>query len=387
MFRIITSLFLFFALATTGFSQSDTTSNDSSPLIIEDCETMAIESQKQLIKTDFYEPDQLLENLEIWSAGCGEVEPIQRMRILIKINQKQLEESDYRKYITNQIEKFKDRVVTSGESDYQKVYESHEGYFSYVPLNGTFDAKTKEIAKQLLVQQEEGTAAYTFALLFSEDIDKFESEISSEDNALHDAYMDSQPDNNEDEVYEGDEWVGAKLGLELGRWMPDKKLSKFFSPSPYLGLKGGGSFNDNWSVDVNLLLIILVQDENYRITTVDSIQTTDSDVIFSITTALVRTQHLGKNWFLDGSAGIGVNGMNTDIRHPVAEDEEVDEDNEYHTLFTFDFNIGFMIRKELKNSHSIGINCTYHYAPYGLDKRLVDVFGDQSLRLGIGFIF
>jgi len=276
-------------------------------------------------------------------------------------------------------------VITSGEADYQKVYESHAGYFSYVPLKGTFDAKTKEIAKQLLVQQKKGTAAHTFTLLFSEDINKFDSEISSNENEVHDLYMSTRKEETENDDFE--DWVGtARIGFEFGWWMPDEKLSNFFHSSPYLGVKLGGSFNENWSVDFNALLMVLVQDENYRINVQDSIQVTDSDVIFSLSLALVRTQSLGKNWFLDGSAGIGANGMNTDIPLPFDEEDE-DDNNEYNTLFTFDFNVGFMVRKQIKYGRMLGINCTYHYTPYGLDKRLVDVFGDQSLRVGLGFMF
>ncbi len=383
MTRIITSLFLLFTFSVLGFSQEDTTNIESVTPIIEDCKVVAFNSQKEMIQTEFYETEKLSQSLGTWSAGCGEVEPIQRMKILIKINEKKLTESDYRKYIVNQIEKFKDRVITSKESDYQKIYEAHEGYFSYVPLLGTFDVKTKEIAKQLLVQQEKGTAAYTFALLFSEGLDEFDDEISSDDNELYEIYMSSRKE-PEEEDYD-DDWDGSvRLGIELGWWMPDQKLSEFFHSSPYLGLKAGGSFNENWSVDINFIMMFLVEDQNYRINASDSIQLTDSDLIFSITAALVRTQKLGKSWFIDGSVGIGANGMNTDI--PLPEDE-AEDDNEYNTLFTFDFNVGFMIRKQLKSNHMIGINCSYHYAPYGLDSRLVDIFGDQSLRVGVGFIF
>ena len=384
MTRIITSLFLLFTLTVTGFSQEDSTGYDAISSVVEDCQTAAISSQTKLIQTEFYETEKLIESLEKWSTGCGEVEPIQRMRILIKINQQQLTESDYRKYIINQIEKFKDRVITSKESDYQNVYEAHEGYFSYVPLRGTFDAKTKEVAKQLLEAQEKGTAAYTFALLFSEDIDAFDAEISSEENELYEIYRSSRVQEEEDDY--GDDWDGSiRLGGELGWWMPDEKLSEFFHSSPYLGIKIGGAFNDNWSVDFNANMMILIKDEDYRINVQDSIQETDSDLIFSITAAIVRTQKLSEKWFLDGSAGIGVNGMNTDIPLPVDEESE-DDENEYNTLLTFDFNVGLTIRRKLQN-HMLGINCTYHYTPYGLDRRLVDVFGDQSLRVGLLFMF
>ena len=376
---------MLFVIVNIGFTQTDTLNNESVNPMIDDCETAAITSQTKLIQTEFYETEKLNENLERWSFGCGEVEPIQRLRILIKINQKLLTESDYRKYVINQIEKFKDRVITSGESDYQKVYEAHAGYFSYVPLKGTFDAKTKEIAKQLLEQQEEGTAAYAFALLFSEEINKFESEVLSEDSDLHELYISSKQEISE-ENYDHDIDEAARLAFELGWWMPDKKLDVYFHSNPYIGFKLGGLVHENWGLDINLALVFLIQEENYRINVQDSIQETDSDLIFSISAALVRTQHLGKNWFLDGSVGIGVNGTNTDIRIPEDERDE-DDNNEFYTLFTFDFNVGLMVRKQLKNGRKLGIGCTYHYAPYGLDNRLVDVFGDQSLRVGVSLMY
>ncbi len=355
-------------------AQEDSTLNDVLYQPIENCEVVAVNSQNEILKLDFNKRDRIRQILNIWSEECGEAEPIQRLRILIAIYEYELEVSDYENYVLEQIEKFRDRVAIAQDEDYQDVYEEHKGYFSYVPINGTFDVMTRELALVLLPAQEEHSPSYSLALLFTEEMEAFDDEISSNNNGLY------------DEIESGTahyKWSQRpRLAVEAGWWIPDTQLSKFFNSGPYLGFKGGYPFNSTWAVDFNIFVFIPAGKEPYRVNIQDSIRETRSDVFLSIGLGITRSHYFKESLAIDGSFGMGVNFTDTDIAK-----DEFAEELEYYSLVTFDFNLGVMLRKKISRNHSIGLSAGYHFVPYGINDRLVDVFGDQSFRLGLAYFF
>lgn len=82
--------------------------------------------------------------------------------------------------------------------------------------------------------------------------------------------------------------------------------------------------------------------------------------------------------------------MDTDIEKPEEEwtyDQNGTVSNRYYGVETFDLNLGAGFRKRIFRTNSIGMELSYHFAPYQIDEDLVSNFGDQYVSLAFVYLF
>lgn len=109
--------------------------------------------------------------LDFWAKHCTMREPLLRAQILLSILSSELSEEIYDSTILDYVDTFIVRIRLSKEPNYKTIYEYHERYFGYIPLNSSFDTYTKEIAES--ITDFDNNLEMLFSLLLSEKIDEF----------------------------------------------------------------------------------------------------------------------------------------------------------------------------------------------------------------------
>jgi len=373
------SILLILFLSTIVYSQNDSILNKRLNKTVVNCETIAFNSQAMLPKYDFSQIDSIIKILSIWEKECGNVEPIIRLKILLDIKQKKFIDTAYENYITNYIYIYKNRISETKRHNYNEIFEYNKGYFSYVPLKSKFDEWTKNIAENLLVAQRKGTSEYLFCLLFSEKTDLFYEEIKSKEYKRNYVKITVY-----DEKYET--WQkGMVYNAIIGVWIPIGNLSNTFSISPNIGFRAGFTFKNAMRFDIGVNVRIHTNSKPFEINADNAITQVNSNTGITGGLWFTKEYRLKNKIMIDAIGGIGVGIIDTDLKK--ANPNPDDDSSDYYSITTADFSLGVNIRKRIFIKHSVGLNISYHFAPYNLDDKLVNNIGNQFLTTNLIYRF
>jgi len=317
-------------------------------------EIIAYNSQKKITNFTIDQSKEIKEVLKIWEKEFGEIEPILRVKILSDIYNDSYIDDSCKTYTNNYISKYTDRYYASQEENYNTIYIQEKGYFDHVPLMGLFDAWTKATAVKLLSGQEEGSSEYLFCTLFSDDIDGFYDLIYSKkykQNKVRKTFYKSEIQNEN------------ILSFSAGTWIPKGKLSYYFNPSPYLGLKAGYEIYENVRIDFDMNLCIFSDSETFQIED-DSIMNAEGDFYISLGGLFTKEYIFFGDYYLDINAGIAFGILNTDQGYYSYDAEYDTESYVPYNITAGDYSAGFTIRRMLDTRSSFGFNIMYHLTPF-----------------------
>jgi uncharacterized protein YqkB len=335
-------------------------------------------SYNQLSELNILEIERISKILYNWEVICGENEPIARIKILLHIQNNKLDENLIAKYVTDYIYTFKDRVTASNSDNYKAIYAHYSHYYSYVPLKSNYDKWTKSIAQDLLQKQNEGTSEYLLCLLFSEQVDVFYKKIKSRD------YKDNFIKNA---IYQEkyDTWQrGMNYSIIAGAWFPIGKLSHTFDISPIFGFRGGFTFAKSLRFDIGFNLRVQNQQKPILIEGNNQINEVKSKTGLTGGIWATKEYRINNKVMIDAIVGLGVGILDTDLKKVNTQNTD---NNKYYGVETADFSLGVNFRKRIFMKSSIGINISYHFSPYQLDKVLVNSIGYQHLTTALIYRF
>lgn len=170
-------------------------------------------------------PDSVQNLLDYWSAVCGDLEPLQRARILYHLK--------YRTY--------KDTVLTRNITGHMQVYSyqmAKKGHkapgdtvlFSQMPFN----AYTKQLAKELVSQYPKGSVEYALADFYGNEnthiYGQIQDSVFVHEDTLTAAYTRAV------NAYLSPIWIHTSIAA--GTWIPNGGL-KPLGTHPELALQGG----------------------------------------------------------------------------------------------------------------------------------------------------
>ena len=345
---------------------------------ITDCEVVATNCQKMVVKYSITECDSFLRILDIWEKYCQYVEPVERVKILADIFKKQYSDSVYEEYIKYEIKNYEDRIKASADTGYFGIYEQYKDYFNYVPLNGKFDKWTSGIASNLLREQSPGSSEYLLCLLLSGKTKAFDSIISAKKQP-----NDFIRETLNNKVYT--DWnTGFIFKITSGMWFPLGKLAGKFKSSARFDFDASIPVRENIRVEFNTGIGILLNKEEISIHVEDSVFDVKSHFCWTLGLRLTKEFRLGRKIYFDYSPGIGVGLMDTDLKKP---EKNSDGSNEFYSLATVDIVFGVAFRTVILKKKSIGLNFEYHYSPFNFDKKLEKDIGNQYLTAGLLYRF
>jgi len=360
------------------YSQNDTILSSILKNPGDNCEMIASNCQRILPQYNISQIKSIKEILSIWEIKCGEVEPIIRLKILLDIAERVFVDKKYEQYVTESIYVYKNRVSASKKENYIGIFDYRKSYYSFVPLRSKFDEWTKSIAQKLIKEQKTGTSEYLLCLLLSEQIDDFYKVLKSKE--YDENFIKTTVYN---EIYET--WqIGMIYNVIIGAWIPIGELSNTFSLSPLIGFRAGFTFNGSVRFDIGVNIRLQNQNKPFLINANDTATEVNSKVGFTGGLWLTKEYRLRNKVMLDAIVGLGIGFIDTDLKK---NNPNPDENEKYYIIETADLSVGMNIRKRIFMRNSIGLNLSYHYAPYNLDKELITNIGNQYLTTSIIYRF
>ena len=371
--------FVFFSLFSFNLTaQSDSILLKKLNRPIKNCEVIAYNSQELITQFKVNQIDSINPILKIWENYCGETEPILRIKILMAISLGLYRDSVHDDYIKEYISKYKYRKAVSEESKYAEIYEGQKGYFDYVSPGGLLDNWTKQTALDLIMIQKKNTSEYLFCLLFGGEIEAFDKSLNSkeyENNYVSQTLVEKRYHT----------WNrGITFTLLSGVWVPLSKLSETFKPSPQFGLAFGLPVAKSTRIDLGIVLAILANDKNFDLRVENTIKSANAKVCVTFGGWVTREFRVSKSVFVDAIGGIGLGSIDTNLKKPKQANDNQDY---YYGVDTADMSIGTSIRKRVFTKSSVGVNLSYHFAPYKLDDKLVNDIGSQFSTISLIYRF
>jgi len=374
----ITLVIIAFVYCQISFSQTDSAFIEKLNQPIENCETIATNSQKLISKYSISQKELIKQVLRVWEVACGSTEPIRRVKILLDISENSFSDTAYTSYFNNHIFDYFDRINAAYKEDFKEIYELNKEYFNYVQLRSEFDDWTYNIAQQLKKEQRNGTSAYLMCVLFSEDIKTFDNEISSS------AYQKSHIRKTMDDAVYNSSQDNASFVARVGVWMPIGKLGWRFSMSPLIGIGGHFPITKKYSIEMGANFTFWNNNKDIVVYLEDSFQNIKSKYGGTYGLWLHREHSFNNQYFVDGVVGIAYSNMGTGVEKSKTDEEEA---TAYYHIGTVDLSIGLNVRKRVFKRHNTGINLVYHFRPYNIDKRLETKLGQHSFSISLFYRF
>jgi len=359
-----------------GYSQSDTSLLKRLNRPIKNCEIIATNSQEIISLFNYEQFDSISQVIKFWKNECGNIEPIQRIQILLDIQSNRFNDTVYNDYIKEYIYKYEDRISTAKDDKYREIYESNKGYFDYVPLNGKLDEWTKSMALKLLDRQRLGTSQYFYCLLLSNQFEQFDNELYKKENSNN--YLRKKIEEENHNTFTNE----MSFTLVSGTWIPFGKLSHTLHVSPLIGLYGSLPIQyKNFRIDFGLMLKIPVNYQKVKINVNDTIIDASCRYGSIFGGQLCYQYPLNDKLFLDGMYGIYVDNYFTDIKKP---NPKSDNDDFYY-FGTVNMTFGLGIRKSISKKSSLGTNINFHFLPYNTDKILITDLNGNAMTINLIF--
>jgi hypothetical protein len=367
-------------IAKPGFSQNDSLLLKQLSKSVTNCERLTLNAQRIITEFSINQTDSIYKVLQIWESQCGKTEPVERLKILSDIQQDKFVDTAYKTYILQLVTKYKNRITSSKQDNYRQIFEFDKAYFDYLPLRSNFDSFTKEIAQDLLSKQRKGTSEYLFCILFTDNFEEFNNLLNSHE--YENSYFYKSVYSEIDKNYYNSWTTRMNFKLSSGIWLPVKKLSETFKISPQIGAFFGYQLYNNFYLDLGIFIRPLINDENFDLNTNNTANSVNGTVCLTFGVWLYNGFKLNKNLFMDIIGGIGLGRIDTDLKRPEQYSDDVDK---YYGVSTYDASVGINLRKRIFEKSSIGLNLSYHYAPYNNDNLLKTQLGNQFLTMSIIF--
>jgi hypothetical protein len=352
--------------------------------VVVDCENIAFNCQEVISNYLIDETDSIQAVVDFWKKNCGISEPVRRVELLLAISTGIFTDTAFADYEDRFAQEYYQRQQYSGYDNFQMIYQNQKASFGFVPLRSALDNWSVAVADQLLNRVLLNSPEHLYCLLLSNRLEEYDK--SSKSKEFRHTYAFQKRESLSLEVWRN----GYSGGFSLGMWVPVLKLSETFSNSPELGLRFSVPVGQDFRLEAMALVRIFVHDEDFQFFAYDSVYTTDGDISCFLGFSLKKEFFISPELALNLNAGLGLAYIDTDIEKPEEDwtyDQNGNTTSRYYGVESFDLMLGGGFRKRIFNTNSIGMDLSYHFAPYQIDKDLVTNFGDQYVSLAFVFMF
>lgn len=321
--------------------------------------------------------DSLVAALVAYERLCGTGEANARLNLLLLLAEGRLPEELLQAYYDNHLTKFYDRRTAALWADPETLFDQHQGYFEFIPLQGNFDRFTRSWALALLDSQPNPSDGRLLCLLFSGAYGDFGQERSQF------KYRNSFTSRYFKEKY------GLLYGWEiekeirLGAWQPLGLSANFYHPSPLLYFNVGIPLKNPWIIDVGGGLLLPQHKQLLQIAA-DSLTTAKTQIGLQLAASLRYRITQNSRWRLGAYAGMGYTNLFTNqTRSPR---EEYDEPRPY-SVGALDLFAGLQLHRMWGERRAIGLFVEAHHAAFGFDPVLLSQLSNAYLQWGLSYRF
>lgn len=295
----------------------------------------------------------------IWLVNCPSLERSMRFSLVLDLLESDIDTDKINEYYQQHLHRF--RYLFSPEVDQERGWTSYR----HAESHAYYDLWTQSVALDLIEQYEFGDDEYLLCLLFSGDFRAF-------DKALRKKPYRNLPVKNHDDAGRG---TGLFV-LGIDYWSPIGKAADIFNPSPRFKLGYGGEVHDKVRVDLSVAFTRWLDRQELDFSFADVDYTTDGVNQFAV--GFTGNYNFWKKdrVYSDLTFGLAADMLMTDIDSP-------NEDESNYSVGTLGLNLGATLRREFAYGASFGWTTSLHFAPYGINDRVVTDVGMLYLTTGV----
>lgn len=358
---------LFFSLL--GWSQNDSIATIiNKQRLITNCELITLNSvdfiAAKMKDSNYQAVDRVVKK---WITVCGSSEVSKRIEIINAIARQKSTEKLIQDYIDYNYEyNFIKRIEASKEVNFGYIYTNNMYYFDYVPLRHLIDSvlskKSFELLKKTTLNQDEEL----LCLLFSGQIDLYKTKLKKTNleslikketirkrKQIRSRYLD----------YYGGIYFYSGMYVPLGK-------KKVFTNDMMFGFGYRVTlFENQFLVELTGRVRINNNDEDFNYVAFDEINTVNAESSTYLGGFVGYKIYDAKKIIIYPKIGIGLDSVDTGLvkKHKHTDDEYLDVE-------VVHLSTGFSLMTPIFNSTYLGVELTYHYTPYQLDKNLLTEF-------------
>lgn len=317
--------------------------------------------------------DKIPSLLNTLQASCGIPEFSQRLRILLLIIEKKDSGTEIERYISNQLDKtFVQRLDAADRDDFAQQYEQNKSIYNFFPLRHPLDNLIKIRARALL-----SSTNYSLDDRERDILHLFADTDSPEDEP---APQITEQQKNRPQAYGNRS--RSKLGYVplIGVISPLGGSNKIFGTNFMFGFMLMSSLERKFIFEGGFHVRINSNDKNIAYNYEGSDVTVNSSATGFIGGSLGYKIFDNEKCILIPKGIIGMDITDTGITESVYSDGYYDPDGYYYeggyndrmvTINNVHLGLGFSSLFQMKNKKYVGIEVTYHYAPYDASSKVL----------------
>jgi len=342
-----------------------------------DCEKISLHAANKLsIYLVQNKQDSIERAINDWVLLCGKNELTQRLTILNALLNKKPITDDISIYFNHDFHhKYYYRIANAKKIDYGYRYSDYKSYYGYVPLNHPIDSIIKQKSIEILNSKSLSPDEELISILFSENSDKFEETCKQND------YKDSfiQKYFAQKKVEFHNSHLAKNIYAGLYSSLGSKNI---FNNNPSIGITFSSPLRYKLLVEIGFKMRLNTNDRNFDYFASEKTNTVNSDIsIFGgglVGYKLFETKKL----ILIPKLGVGIESVDTGLY-----ESDRNNNKEYFDLKTIHLSIGLSAMTPILTKNYIGIEISYHYTPYQLDKNLLTDLETSALSTEVFFRF
>lgn len=310
--------------------------------------------------------------LDYWESKCGLREPLYRAKTLLALKEKRYTDKEIKSdKILSLIFNFNNRMDASKEAD-TYTYDNYKSYFGFVPINGDFDAFTKNAFSDLKPSYSEGSIESLLCEFYGGNHEVIFSKLQTNEYAntpLGEEYS--------KEVAKYLKMAEIHVSAHLGVWIPTGELTKI-GIHPEIGLSSGWK-HKKMNYDFILGIRFLKSPNYYEAYRTGSTipELTNQYLGGYLGFDLGRDVYAKKGHEIQILGGIGMEGFdaldgNESLRIPSA------------SIWSYSFNFGLGYRFYISNTLYIGVRAKYNFVDYTINKAINFTGNPVTIQIVIG---
>jgi hypothetical protein len=343
------------------------------------CSDSTLEYSNRIAAIGWPITSESLDYLRRWEAYCDYSEPAERLRILVAIDAGIYTDNMFLDYLGEGIRRYQSRCVEAESPDFRAFYADHAAWFSYLPLNSSYDLFTKEYAEKLLPGQKEKTGTRLLCLLLSGNMAQFEKERMKKPFRFTPYHRTLRVKTEKRSILD----KNAVSALQTSVIMPFGDAAHVGNPGFQVGWNGKLRAGEHYLFGPYVNFDIYTQPDSFSVRSDVTGQTkTVSSGNMTLGVNVVRRTAIFQNtfWYQVGG-GLGYTSLFTNA------DQFSNPDNDNNTqklsVTGFEVKSDFEIGKITRRGNGLALAANYHFRPYGFDRKLLSPMSWSNAVIGI----
>ena len=315
---------------------------------------------------------------------CGKSEGAMRVLIFNAIlNQKPFNENVKTYFEHDFQDVFENRTIDSKDPLFETCYNDNVEYYGYLPLRHPIDSVITKKSKELLQAGNISGDAKLMCVLFANNNTAFNREVRKYEYVY--ANTEIRDIRREKQREYGREYISAIISS--GIYGPLGTMNRIFGFNPTIRGLITTPLKNRVIVDIGFGLKFNVDDEDFLFYAIDKINTVNSKTTMFFDIYAGYKIYDNKKLIIIPKLGIGFDSTGTGQWEWSTTSEEDDEVKKYHNLETLNISAGLSAMTPVFAKNYIGLSLSYHYTPFGINKKLHTELNCNAMNLELFFRF